>query len=154
MKLTFEILGILLLVLAATSGVMYLIQRKREQAAQKDGVVVYATLVSMAPVTGIGKYTDMRKIVLRLQEPEGQPREVTVRSRVEKGQKFTPGAMLLMVIDPKNPERIYPATAESAKRAVFTGSRQERRMYQSQMRSPRKLPQRPTGYQPPVSKLR
>ena len=154
MKITFEILGILLLVLAATSGVMYLIQRKRQESAQRDGVVVYATLISAEPVGGLGKYTDMKKIVMRVQEPEGEPREVSIRTRVEKGQKFTAGAMLPMVIDPKDPKRVYPATPESAKRAVFTGSRQERRMMQSQMRSPRNVQRPPAGYKPPMSKLR
>jgi hypothetical protein len=154
MKITFEILGILILVLAATSGVMYFINRKREQAAQRDGVVVYATLISAEPVGGLGKYSDMKKIVMRVQEPEGEPREVSIRTRVEKGQKFTAGAMLPMVIDPKNPKRVYPANAESAKRAVFTGSRQERRMMQSQMRSPRNVQRPPAGYKPPMSKLR
>jgi hypothetical protein len=154
MKLTFEILGILLLVLAATSATLYLIQRRREQAAQVDGLVVYATLVSTKPVRGLTKVGHIRNIVLRIQEPHSSPREVTIRSRVEPGQKFIPGSMLPVVIDPKDPKRVYAATPESAKRAVVTGTRQERRMMQSQLRSPRRT-QRPTsGYQPPPSSLR
>lgn len=155
MKITFEILGILLLVLAATAAVMYFIQRRREQAAQRDGVVVYATLVSTEPVRWMGKKADMRKIVMRIQPPDSNAREVTIRSRIEPGQKFVAGAMLPVVIDPKNPERVYPANAESAKRIVFTGSRQERRAMQSQSRSPSRRGQRPpSGYQPPTSRLR
>jgi hypothetical protein len=154
MKITFEVLGIVLLVLAAASGTMYLLQRRREQRAQRDGVVVYATLVSSEPVKGFGKI-NMRKIVMRVQEPDSDAREVSIRTRVEPGQKFTAGAMLPMVIDPANPKRVYPATPESAKRAVLTGSRQERRMMQSQLRSPRRGgPRPPSGYQPPISKLR
>jgi hypothetical protein len=157
MKITFEILGILFLVLAATAAVNYFRQRKREQKAQTDGVVVYATLVSAEPVRGFAKVTQMRKIVLRVQEPNGSPREVSIRTRVDPGQKFVAGAMLPMVIDPKDPRRVYPATPESAKRAVLTGSRQERRIMQSQLRTPspgRAQRRPPSGYQPPVSKLR
>lgn len=154
MKITFEILGIILLVFAAASGTMFLIQRRREQAAQKDGLVLYATLVKTEPMRGLGK-VNMLKIILRIQEPESEPREVTIRSRVEPGQKFTPGAMIPVVIDPKNAKRVYPATPESAKRVVLTGSRQQRRVMQSQLRSPgRGGPRPPSGYQPPASKLR
>jgi hypothetical protein len=153
MKITFEILGIILLVLAAASAVMYFIQRKREQSAQSTGVVVYATLISADPLRGFGK-VNMRKIVLRVQEPDSDPREVTIRSRVEPGQKLTIGAMLPVVIDPKNPKRVYPATPESAKRAVLTGSRQERRLMQAQLRSPKRGGQQrpPSGYHPPQSR--
>jgi hypothetical protein len=156
MKITFEILGILLLVLAATAAVNYFIQRKREQTAQRDGVVVYATLVSVEPVRGLAK-VNMRKITMRVQEPDSSPREVSIRTRVEPNQKIVAGAVLPMVIDPKDPRRVYPATAESAKRAVLTGSRQERRIMQSQLRTPspgRARQRPPSGYQPPVSKLR
>jgi hypothetical protein len=57
---------------------------------------------------------------------------------------------LPVVLDPKNPKRVYPASAEAAKRAVMTGSRDERRMMQQQLRSPGRAPrQRQTGYIPP-----
>jgi|GEM_PF-1338662 len=155
MKITFEVLGLILLILAAVSATMYLLQRRREQAAQRDGVVVYATLVATEPMKGIGKYAQMMKIVLRIQEPGGSPREVFIRSRVDPKQKLVPGTMLPVVIDPKKASRVYPANAESAKRAVVTGSRQERRIMQSQLRSPSRRGQRPpSGYQPPASKLR
>jgi hypothetical protein len=155
MKITFEILGILLLVLAAVALTNYLIQRWREKKAQRDGLVVYATLVSTEPVRYFSKATNMRKIVLRVQEPDSSPREVVIRSRVEPGQKFVTGAVLPVAIDPKDPRRVYPASPEAAKRAVVTGSRKERRMMQSQLRSPSRGGQRPpSGYQPPMSKLR
>lgn len=155
MKIFFEILGILILLLAATSGVMYLLQRKREQFAQKNGIVVYATFVSIEPVKYFSN-VNMKKITLRIQEPEKNPREVSIRTRVEPGQKFSAGTMLPVAVDPKDPKRVYPATAESAKRVVITGSRQERRIMQSQLRSPGRYAGQkpPTGYQPPVSKLR
>lgn len=154
MKLTFEILGIILLLVVATSGTMYFLQRRREQAAQKDGLVVYATLLSTSPVKGFSKINQMRKIVLRIQEPNGSPREVSIRTRVEPGQKFTAGTMLPVVIDSKDPKRVYPATPESAKRVVLTGSRQERRIMQSQLRTPRARQRPQPGYQPPRSSLR
>ena len=155
MKITFEILGLILFLFACWSATMYFIQRRREQIAQRDGLVLYATLVSTTAVRGFGKLGQMRKIVLSIQEPDSAPREVTIRSRVEPGQKFTIGAMLPVVVDPKNSARVYPATPESAKRVVLTGSRQQRRAMQSQLRSPSQRGQRPpSGYQPPASRLR
>jgi hypothetical protein len=60
-----------------------------------------------------------------------------------------------VAIDPKDTRRVYPASPEAAKRAVVTGSRKERRTMQSQLRSPSRGGQRPpSGYQPPISKLR
>jgi len=155
MKITFEILTYLLLILALTSLTMYLIQRRREKNAQANGLVVYATLVSSTPVRGFSKL-NMRKITLRVQEPDSNPREVSIRSRVDPKQKFVPGAMLPVAIDPKDPKRVYPASPETAKRVVLTGSRQQRRIMQAELRSPgRRSGQRPpSGYQPPVSKLR
>ena len=155
MKITFEILGILLLILAAVSLTNFLIQRRREKKAQSDGLVLYATLVSTEPVRYFGKAVNMLKIVLRIQEPDSSPREVTIRSRVDPGQKLTIGAVLPVAVDPKDPRRVYPASPEAAKRAIVTGSRKERRTMQSQLRSPSRSGQRPpSGYQPPISKLR
>jgi hypothetical protein len=155
MKITFEILGILLLILAAVSLTNFLIQRRREKNAQSDGLVLYATLVSAEPVRYFGKAVNMRKIVLRIQEPDSSPREVTIRSRVDPGQKLVIGAVLPVAVDPKDSRRVYPANPEAAKRAIVTGSRKERRTMQSQLRSPSRSGQRPpSGYQPPISKLR
>ena len=79
---------------------------------------------------------NMRKITLRVQEPDSSPREVSIRSRIDPKQKFVPGAMLPVAIDPKDPKRVYPASPESAKRAIVTGSRQQRRIMQAELRSP------------------
>src|SRR6202034_3556168 len=107
MKITFEILGILLLVLAVVSLTNFLIQRMREKKAQSDGLVLYATLVSTEPVRYFGKAVNMR-------------------SRVDPGQKLVIGAVLPVAVDPKDPRRVYPASPEAAKRALVTGSRKER----------------------------
>ncbi len=79
----------------------------------------------------------MRKITLRVQEPDSSPREVSIRSRIDPKQKFVPGAMLPVAIDPKDPKRVYPASPESAKRAIVTGSRQQRRIMQARSSAPR-----------------
>jgi hypothetical protein len=98
----------------------------------------------------------MEKIVLRVQEPgQTESRTVTIQTRTQPGQHMEPGMRIPVVIDPTDSKRVYPASEESAKRAVATGSRLERRVMQQQMRSPgRRGPQQPSGYQPPQSKLR
>ena len=155
MKITFEVLGVLLLVLIAVALVRFFLERRREQAAQRDGVVVYAVVLSIEPVRGFGKLQQpVKKFTLRIQEPgQNVAREVVLRTRVDPGQKITPEMRLPVTIDPKDPKRVYPANAEAAKRVVLTGSRIERRQMQSQMRSPRRGQGRaPSGYQPPPTR--
>lgn len=135
----------------------YLLQRRRQKRADREGVVVYATFVSSEPVKFFGRpQRDLEKIVLRVQEPgKTDVREVTLKTRVQPGKHMAPGMKVPVVIDPRDPKRIYPATEESAKRAVVTGSRMERRVMQQQLRNPgRKGPQQPSGYQPPQSTMR
>jgi hypothetical protein len=118
-----------LVVLAAlTPVVLYFFQRWRQQKAEREGVAVYATVISVSPMKRFGKTLPIMKIVMWIQEPGSTTsREVTLSSRVEPGQKITAGVRLAVVIDPKNPERIYPAGPEAAKRVVLTGPRRERR---------------------------
>jgi hypothetical protein len=135
----------------------FLLERRRQKIADKEGVVVYATFVSSEPIKFFGKpQNDVEKITLRVQEPGStEVREVVIRTRTQPGQRMSPGMRVPVVIDPKNPKRVYPASEESAKRAVATGSRLERRVMQQQMRSPgRGVPSQPSGYQPPISKIR
>lgn len=135
----------------------FLLERRRQKIADKEGVVVYATFVSSEPIKFFGRpQTDVEKITLRVQEPGStEAREVVIRTRTQPGQRMSPGMRVPVVIDPKNPKRVYPASEESAKRAVATGSRLERRVMQQQMRKPgRGVPTPPSGYQPPPSTMR
>lgn len=118
-----------LVVLAAlTPVVMYFFQRWRQQKAEREGVAVYATVISVEPMKRFGRTLPIMKIVMWIQEPGSTTsREVTLSSRVEPGQKITAGVRLAVVIDPKNPKRIYPAGPEAAKRVVLTGPRRDRR---------------------------
>lgn len=118
-----------IIVLAAlTPVVLYFFQRWRQQKAEREGVAVYATVISIEPMKRFGRTLPIMKIVMWIQEPGSTTsREVTLRSRVEPGQKITAGVRLAVVIDPKNPARIYPAGPEAAKRVVLTGPRRDRR---------------------------
>lgn len=128
MKIFLIVLAVIALGLAINSLVMWLLQRQRQKRAEKDGVVLYATVVSSAPLGGLLKYADMQRITLRVQEPGAvEPREVALRTRIPAGQKISGGMRLPVIIDPKNPKRVYPASPEAAKRVVVTGSRLERR---------------------------
>ena len=127
-KIFWIVLAVLVLGLAGWAGVNYLLQKRRGDEAQRDGVVVYATVLSIEPVGGWAKQLELKKIVMRVQEPgAAQSREVTLRSRTAPGQKIVPGIKLAVVVDPKDPRRIYPANPEAAKRIQITGSREERR---------------------------
>lgn len=135
----------------------FLLERRRQKKMDREGVVVYATYLSSEPIKFFGRpQTDVEKITLRVQEPGStESREVVIRTRTQPGQHMSPGMRVPVVLDPKNPKRVYPASEEAAKRAVATGSRLERRVMQQQMRKPgRGVPTPPSGYQPPQSKVR
>ncbi len=128
MKIFWLVLGLVVLGLATNSLVMYLLQKRRQKRAEKDGVVLYATVVSAEALGGLMKYADMKKVTMRLQDPgAAAPREVSLRTRLPAGQTITPGMKLAVIVDPTNAKRVYPATPEAAKRVVVTGSRLERR---------------------------
>ena len=123
MKIFWIVLGV-----AINSLVNYLVQRQRQKRAETDGVVLYATVISAEALGGLLKYAEMKKVTMRIQDPgTTSPREVSLRTRLPAGQKITPGTKLAVILDPKNPKRVYPASPEAAKRVVVTGSRLERR---------------------------
>ncbi len=133
MKIFWVILALVVAGLLINALVAYLLQRKRSERAMTEGVVVYATVVSVENVGGWAKYAEMKKIVLRVQDTKaGAPREVTLKSRLPPNQKLSSGMKVPVAIDPQNPQRIYPATPAAAKRITLTGSRQERRMMKQQ----------------------
>jgi len=122
---------ILIFVAAATPAVVYFYQRWRQTVAEREGLALYATVISVKPIKRFGKQLPMAKIMMWIQEPDKTTRQVTISSRIEPGQKIEQGVRLIIVVDPRNPKRIYPAGPEAAKRVVATGSRSERRQMQS-----------------------
>jgi hypothetical protein len=119
------------LLIAIPAG-RFLWQRWRESQAQKKGVALYATMVSIAPVKVFGKISAAMKVTLWLQEPGGARREVSLTSRIPEGQKVEPGMMLPVVIDPADPKKVYPASTDAMKRMQLTGSREQRRRMKKQ----------------------
>jgi hypothetical protein len=157
MKISSIIISALCLAFILWRVTAFLIERQRQKKANREGVVVYATFLSSEPVKFFGRpQTDVEKVTLRVQEPGStETREVVLRTRTQPGQHMSPGMRVPVVLDAKNPKRVYPASEEAAKRAVATGSRLERRVMQQQMRKPgRGVPTPPSGYQPPQSTLR
>ena len=143
MKIFWIGLAVVVLGLAITSLTRYLLQKRRQQRADREGVVLYATVVSVTRLGGLLKYAEMHNLILRLQDPDAKtPREVTLRTRLPAGQDITPGMKLPVVVDMKDPRRVYPASAESAKRAVITGSRLERRHLRVGSAAQQQRPQR------------
>jgi hypothetical protein len=130
----------------------YFFERSRQKKIDATGTVLYATLLYSEPVKVFGKLqADFVKMTMRLQRPgETEAREVTMSTRIPANQRLEVGMKIPVVLDPRKENRVYPASADSAKRAIMTGSRDERRMMQQQMRSPGRGPrQQNTGYIPP-----
>jgi hypothetical protein len=119
--------------LAALTPVgLYFYQRWRQRRADRKGMALYATVVSIEAVRRFGKELPVKKITMWLQEPGGERRTVTLSTQIPAGQTVTPGMLIPVVIDPKNPERVYPAGEESVKRVVLTGPRRDRRQLKKQ----------------------
>ena len=128
MKTFWIIFAVLAVALASWALTNYLLQRRRQNKAQAEGVVVYATVLSVDAVGGWAKRLELKKILMRLQEPDDQlPREVTLQTRLQAGQRIVAGHRLAVVVDPGDSKRVYPAGPEAAKRIQITGSREERR---------------------------
>ncbi len=155
MKLTLIITLSIVAILALASGINYLRQRRAQNKIQTEGLVLYGIVVSAAEVGGWLKYLSLHDIVLRIQEPAKAPREARLRTRLPPGQRIVPNLSLIVVVDPKKPELVYPATPEAAKRVTLTGSRTEQKLMQAQLKHPRRFHQRTqSGYQPPINKIR
>jgi hypothetical protein len=119
-------------VAALTPLIIFLVQRMRASYAEKHGVAMYATVTGYEPVKAFGRVSEVMKITLALQESGKSMREVVIQSRVPADAKIQKGAMLPIVIDPKNPKRVYPAGEKALKRVVLTGSRGQRRQMKKQ----------------------
>jgi hypothetical protein len=119
-------------VAALTPLIIFLVQRMRASYAEKHGVAMYATVTGYEPVKAFGRVSEVMKITLALQESGKSMREVVIQSRVPADAKIQKGAMLPIVIDPKNPKRVYPAGEKALKRVVLTGSREQRRQMKKQ----------------------
>ena len=155
MKLSLIIMLSILAVVALASGINYLRQRRVQAKIQAEGLVLYGIVLSSAKITGWLKHLGLFDIALRIQEPAKAPREVKLRTRLPPGQRITHNMSLIVVIDPKKPDTVFPATADAAKRVTLTGSRTEQKLMKAQLKHPRRFHQRTqSGYQPPINKIR
>lgn len=155
MKIALYILLAIVVVWGIVALVNYLRQRRTQQRAERDGLVLYGNVISAERAGGLLKHLDIHKIRLSIQEPDRPAREVTLSSRIAAGQRLDPTQRIMIIVDPANPERVYPATPEAAKRLTLTGSKTERKLMQAQLKNPRRFSRRPpSGYQPPINKIR
>lgn len=155
MKIALLILLAVALIWGTIGLVNYLRQRRAQGRAEREGLVLYADVLSTELVGGLLKTLNIHKIRMRLTEPGNSSREVTLRTRLMPNQKFGKQQRLMVIVDPVNPERVYPATEAAAKSITLTGTRTERKLMEAQMRNPRRFPQRaPSTYQPPINKIR
>ena len=122
----------LIFLAAATPALLYFFRRWQQKQAEKKGVVVYATVVSIAAVKRFGKELPVKKITMWLQEPGKERRTVVLQTQIPAGQSIVAGMMIPVAVDPKNAERVYPAGEDAVKRLVLTGPRRDRRQLKKQ----------------------
>jgi hypothetical protein len=117
---------------ALTPVLLYFFGRWQQKQAEKNGVVVYATVVSIAGVKRFGKDLPVKKITMWLQEPGQERRTVILQTQIPAGQTIVAGMMIPVAVDPKKPERVFPAGEDAVKRLVLTGPRRDRRQMKKQ----------------------
>jgi hypothetical protein len=117
---------------ACTPALLFFFRRWQQKQAEKKGVVVYATVVSIAAVKRFGKELPVKKITMWLQEPGMERRTVVLQTQIPAGQSIVAGMMIPVAVDPKNAERVYPAGEDAVKRLVLTGPRRDRRQLKKQ----------------------
>ena len=122
----------LIFLAACTPPLLYFFRRWQQKQAEKKGVVVYATVISIAAVKRFGKELPVKKITMWLQEPGMERRTVVLQTQIPAGQSVVPGMMIPVAVDPKKPERVYPAGEDAVKRLVLTGPRRDRRQMKKQ----------------------
>jgi len=126
------IIWTLIFLAAATPILLYFFRRWQQKQAEKKGVVVYATVVSIAGVKRFGKELPVKKITMWLQEPGMERRTVILQTQIPAGQSIVPGMMIPVAVDPKKPDRVFPAGEDAVKRLVLTGPRRDRRQLKKQ----------------------
>jgi hypothetical protein len=130
---TGKIISLIVVILIGLAPVgWFFFQRQRQKVADKTGKSLLATIVSAEWVGTKRIQAPMMKIKVWFQEPGVPAREATMTTRVPPGQDPRPGMRIPIVIDPKNPAKVYPASEEAAKRAMTSGSRAERRQLKKQ----------------------
>jgi hypothetical protein len=122
----------LIFVAALTPVGLYFYQRWRQRRADRKGMALYATVVSIEGVRRFGKDLPVKKITMWLQEPGGERRTVTLSTQIPAGQTITSGMLIPVVVDPRNSERVYPASEDAVRRVVITGPRRDRRQMKKQ----------------------
>jgi hypothetical protein len=122
----------LIFLAALTPVLLYFFRRWQQKQAEKNGVVVYATVVSVAGVKRFGKELPVKKITMWLQEPGKERRTVILQTQIPAGQSIVAGMMIPVAVDPKKPERVFPAGEDAVKRLVLTGPRRDRRQMKKQ----------------------
>jgi hypothetical protein len=122
----------LIFLAALTPVLLYFFRRWQQKQAEKNGVVVYATVVSIAAVKRFGKELPVKKITMWLQEPGKERRTVILQTQIPAGQSIVAGMMIPVAVDPKKPERVFPAGEDAVKRLVLTGPRRDRRQMKKQ----------------------
>ena len=88
-------------------------------------MVVYATVVSVAGVRRFGKDLPVKKITMWLQEPGQERRTVVLQTQIPAGQTITAGMMIPVAVDPKKPERVFPAGEDAGEAAGVEQGRGE-----------------------------
>ena len=111
---------ILVLVVIIALPVRSAIRRRR---AEKTGKVTNAKLVTIADGFGSTGHQPNMRYTLAVDQPDGSVREVLWTETLDPAQPRRLGDPVLVVVDPANPSRVYPADRNAIGRKDATGAR-------------------------------
>jgi hypothetical protein len=95
---------------------------RRKRRVELTGRLATATIVS---VNLTGTYVNnlpVMKIDLDVNQPDGTQRRCSIRERIMPGTSMNPGEQRAVVVDPKNPDKVYFADSTALNRQDSTGA--------------------------------
>ena len=104
---------VLVIVLVIAIPVM---MARRKRSAELNGRLAMATVVNISATHTMVNYQPVMKIELDVPQLEGPPKRCSLRKVIPPGMSLSPGEQVAVVVDPKNPDRVYFANATAIQR--------------------------------------
>jgi hypothetical protein len=93
-----------------------LMRARRRRSAELNGRLTMATVVAIHSTHTMVNYQPVMRIEFDVDQLNGPPKRCSIRKVIPPGMTLTPGEQVAVVVDPKDPNRIYLADSTALKR--------------------------------------
>ena len=111
LEITLAVVLVIVLVI-----VIPLVRARRKRSAELNGRLTMATVVSISATHTMVNYQPVMKIELEVDQLDGPPKRCSLRKVIPPGMTLAPGEKVAVVVDPKDPNRVYFANATALQR--------------------------------------